>query len=231
MSLPIKLFCICLLLISQWATAQRPLNIGLNLKYGVHDLTLNTPLEPGTDSNNLTISALKFYISNVKLLHKNQVVFTALNGFFLTDASLGNKQNIPLSIPSTCEFDAIQFDLGIDSLTNVAGVLGGNLDPTLGMYWTWQSGYINFKLEGTATVCPTRNNAFNFHLGGYQTPYNAIQTIKLTATSSQFISIQFDVEKFLHQIDLSLTNQVMSPSLVAVKLATMAAQAFTSTLP
>ena len=77
-----------------------------------------------------------------------------------------------LEIPEDTEFDAIQFNLGIDSLTNVSGALGGDLDPTKGMYWTWQNGYVNFKLQGTSDLCNNPKNEFEFHLGGYLKPFN-----------------------------------------------------------
>ena len=83
-----------------------------------------------------------------------------------------------------CRHDKIKFNLGIDSLTNVSGVMGGDLDPTKGMYWTWQSGYINFKMEGSSAVCPTRNHEFQFHIGGYQDPFYAMQTLELEVKNS-----------------------------------------------
>ena len=76
-------------------------------------------------------------------------------------------------------FNTIAFNLGIDSITNVSGAQGGDLDPTKGMYWAWQSGFINIKLQGTSNSCPPPKNEFEFHLGGYQYPFNSLQTIIL----------------------------------------------------
>ena len=37
---------------------------------------------------------------------------------------------------------------GVDSQTQVLATRPGALDPIHGMYWTWQSGYIQWKMEG-----------------------------------------------------------------------------------
>jgi hypothetical protein len=50
----------------------------------------------------------------------------------------------------------ITFSAGIDSLTSTAGIQKGVIDPINGMYWAWQSGYVNFKIEGKSSSCPTR---------------------------------------------------------------------------
>jgi len=86
------------------------------------------------------------------------------------------------------------------------------------MYWTWQSGYINIKLEGRSNKCLTRNNAFTFHLGGYQYPFNALQKITIPIQQKEKINIIIDVQKFISSIDLTSQNQIMSPGKSAMYL-------------
>ena len=102
-----------------------------------------------------------------------------------------------LKLPPDLTYDQLAFDIGIDSITNVSGAMGGDLDPTKGMYWTWQSGYINFKLEGTSPDCPARKNEFQFHLGGYAYPNASVQKIALTATGQGNINVQMNLDMFL----------------------------------
>lgn len=164
------------------------------------------------DSANLQIDLLKFYISNIQFLKNEKVVLQEKNSFHLIDAadektfsiSIDNKQNIV--------YDELKFNLGIDSATNVSGAMGGDLDPTKGMYWTWQSGYINFKLEGKSSTCKTRNNEFAFHLGGYQKPIYALQTLSFKIKNADSINLKIEVQEFLKQIDLAKQNHIMSPS-------------------
>jgi len=59
--------------------------------------------------------------------------------------------------------------IGTDSITNVSGALDGDLDPIKGMYWAWNSGCINFKLEGTRVISG-KKTPFEYHIGGYNGP-------------------------------------------------------------
>ncbi len=193
------------------------IQISFEGKVGTKKLELNENFILNQDT--FQISVLKFYISNITLLHKDETVWQNNKQFYLVDFE--NKKNIDLKFPmNVTDYDVIKFDLGIDSTTNAAGVLGGDLDPTKGMYWTWQSGYINFKIEGTSTQSPTRNNEFIFHIGGYKSPNNPLQTIELKLEEQKnTILIQFDLESFFSQIYLKELNQIMSPSKDAVELA------------
>ena len=61
---------------------------------------------------------------------------------------------------------------GIDSQTQVLATRPGAFDPIHGMYWTWQSGYIQWKLEGVMKT-DTAEIPIQLHLGGFQ---NNLQT-------------------------------------------------------
>jgi hypothetical protein len=56
-------------------------------------------------------------------------------------------------------FEAIQFNIRIDRLTN-AGAKAGDLSPQHAMYWTWQSGYINLKIEDVSILCQSLKQHF-----------------------------------------------------------------------
>jgi hypothetical protein len=83
------------------------------------------------------------------------------------------------------------------------------------MYWTWQSGYINFKLEGISSLCPARKNKFYWHIGGYSPPFNILRQVALKTNGK--ISIQ--LEQLFEEIDISVEYQVMSPNHNAVQIA------------
>jgi hypothetical protein len=106
--------------------------------------------------------------------------------------------------------NGFRFKLGVDSINNVSGAYGGDLDPTLGMYWTWQSGYINFKLEGFYTT-ENGNRKFQYHLGGYLNPFETVQEIRLDILISKKILVIVDLEKFLKSIPAELPANIMSP--------------------
>jgi len=187
-------------------------------KMGRDSLILNTDYKP--DSTKLfRIQTLRFYISKIRFLKNNDVVYQEPESYHLIDLDREESLTLHFSKIHSMDFDAVQFYLGIDSITNVAGALGGDLDPTMGMYWSWQSGYINFKLEGYAPNCSARNHVFEYHLGGYMEPYNALSTIQLsTIPIAHSMVVDFNLDAFLGQLDVVNLPQVMSPSEHSVNL-------------
>jgi hypothetical protein len=179
-----------------------------------------------SNSDSIQFETLKFYISSVAFLNNDKPVWKEKNSFHLIDASEEKTLSVTLKAPANILFNSIKFNLGIDSITNSSGAMGGDLDPTKGMYWTWQNGYINFKLEGTSNLCKTRKNEFQFHLGGYQYPYNSLQTIVLKTNSQEKIDVTIDLEKLISSIDLERENQIMSPCKEAVMLSKQVSDIF-----
>jgi hypothetical protein len=177
-------------------------------------------------NHQIKFETFKFYLSNITLFRNNLPIWKEDESFHLIDAENVDSNNLCLIIPDDLAFDAIQFNLGIDSNTNVAGALGGDLDPTKGMYWTWQNGYINLKLQGTSNLCNTQKNEFEFHLGGYLPPFNNVQRVKLMISNPAQFAIVFNLEQFVNQLDLQNVNHIMSPSQLAVEHAQLASKCF-----
>jgi hypothetical protein len=194
--------------------------------FGSVSLALDNTFYHLSPNDSLQFTNLKFYISNLQFFNDSALIWTEPNAFYLIDASDSNTMKRTLNIPNHLKFNALQFNLGIDSVTNVAGALGGDLDATKGMYWAWQSGYVNFKLEGKSPLCPTRKNAFQFHLGGYVAPHNALKIIRLKNVSVENLTIQLDIQPFFENLDLKIQNSIMIPSDEAVLLAQKVAKSF-----
>lgn len=188
------------------------------------------PIETGkkypykTDS--VEIETLKFYISGIQFIQNGQLVAAVEKKYHLLDIESPATQYIYQPNEKNIQFNRLRFSIGIDSATNEAGAIGGDLDPTNGMYWTWQSGYINFKLEGRTKICPSRNNKFTFHIGGYQYPYNTIQSLDVAVVDTEKIVIGFDISKLLNQLNLAELNEVMSPNEKAMIISKKISAAF-----
>lgn len=122
---------------------------------------------------------------------------------------------------------ALTFAIGIDSTASVSGALSGVLDPSKGMYWAWQSGYINMKMEGKSNSCKTRNNRFQFHVGGYLQPYCAWRTVELhPKVSGTSLPIAVDLAELFSKIALSETNSIMIPGKRAIEMAEQSTKMF-----
>ena len=178
------------------------------------------------NEDSITFDVLRFYISDLQFINNGNIVNKSEKKHILID--LEKPASLQIAINEYLgDFDKIKFTLGIDSLTNVSGAMGGDLDPIHGMYWTWQSGYINFKLEGRANKCPARKNEFMFHLGGYQTPSLATQKVELEIPKSiKGLKIILPIDKLLSQINLTETYRIMSPSQEAVAKSRLIAALF-----
>ncbi|MFY7847088.1 MbnP family protein [Chryseobacterium gambrini] len=164
----------------------------------------------------VSISKLKFYVSDICFKKSGKTVFKTPEKSYLIDSE--NRWKIDFDKNSTEDFDEIQFNIGIDSLTNVSGAMGGDLDPVNGMYWSWQSGYINFKIEGNSEKSGAVHKDFQFHIGGYSKPFETLQRVILPLKRNQNV-IFVDVSRFLSEIDLNKTHSVMSTGEKAAVLA------------
>jgi hypothetical protein len=172
----------------------------------------------------INISKLKFYVSHLSFYKNEKLVWQDNVAAHLMDSE--NDMSIKLTIKNNIDFNTIKFGLGIDSITNVSGALDGDLDPLKGMYWTWQSGYVNFKLEGTMPDKNWVNQKFEYHLGGYSGENNSYNTIFLRTENSDLINIQVDAGKFLSDWYVGAHLNIMSPGKIAVDFSKILASCF-----
>lgn len=177
-------------------------------------------------SDSIYFDAIRFYVSNVQFFHDDALVSVLEKKHHLVDLEFPKSMKIDLGKIANLSFNKIKFDFGIDSLTNISGAFGEDLDPTNGMYWTWQSGYINFKLEGVTPSCPARKNFFQFHLGGYQAPFTNVQSVELNVFDEKAISIELPIDQLLEKINFKETYQIMSPNQQAVDMSQLIASLF-----
>ncbi len=166
--------------------------------------------------DSIRISTFRMYISSIQIHYKNGTIFKEKNSYHLLD--IEEAKSFEITLPaSKNEIKEIIFSVGVDSTASVSGALGGDLDPGKGMYWAWQSGYVNFKLEGNSPVCKTHKNEFSFHVGGYLHPDYSMRTLVLPVKNSTEIKIDF--ARFFEKVDLAKSNSIMIPGKEAMKIA------------
>ncbi|MES2478566.1 MAG: MbnP family protein [Bacteroidota bacterium] len=225
---PLKLFIFLLLLCSN--SFAQVTQLQFKAKFGSEDLIVGEHSFKSAEGEEIQISGLKFYCSNIRFWQDETIIWEEGNSFHLVDCSTLTTSIISFGQKINATFNRVSFDLGIDSITNTSGAMGGDLDPTKGMYWTWQSGYINFKLEGKHPLCTAVSKEFQFHLGGYQYPYQSLQTVNLKVKKQNSIIIYLNIEEVLKHIDWIKKSSIMSPCAESVLLAQKVAQAFSTTL-
>ena len=188
------------------------------------DIIPNVGRTIGADSSSITINTVKFYVQHLRLIRNHEIVWTAPSTY-LVDLSDVNSEDISMDTEIK-EGDSLCFILGIDSMTCVGGVNGGELDPARAMYWTWQSGYINMKIEGNSPLSNARNHELQFHIGGYKYPYATAREVRLVVPEKSTREVVFSLNNLFNGIDLSTVDHIMSPGEKASTIASKAAAAF-----
>ena len=214
------LFSLTSLVVS--AQSMRNVSVSFIPVYKGELFDLNTEVE----TYNTTITKLKFYISNIGFSSSQAGNWIEKDSYHLLDIEEPESMKVKLRIPEGVVVKILHFNLGVDSLTNVSGAMSGDLDPMHGMYWAWQSGYINFKIEGKSDNCPARKNKFQFHLGGFLAPYNALQKVSLPILIKGEVFVVLDIGELIETVDVSKTYEIMSPRSEAVSMAEKVASLF-----
>jgi hypothetical protein len=169
---------------------------------------------------------LKYYISNLELL-SNKAKPRHIKSVYLIDAA--DPKNIYLDT-YTAEYNQLSFTIGVDSALNCSGAQSGALDPVNGMFWTWNTGYIYFKLEGYAAASTNDLQKIEYHIGGYTGPYKANRKVELNlpqpllikAGKSPIITINVDLDQFWmakNKISIATNSLIMSPGALAAAAA------------
>jgi hypothetical protein len=179
------------------------------------------------DRDWLRLSVLKWYIADLSCITTDGEIFKAEKRHYLLDIYDPESCISRIQIPQNKKIAKISFIIGVDSLTQTKGAFGEDLDPTNGMYWTWQNGYIHIKVEGTSSECPEPSKAFTLHLGGYRKPYNSLQSVILdTAIYSDNIAIGIDLAAFFENADIHQDHHIMSPSVHSKRMANLFSSCF-----
>jgi hypothetical protein len=202
------------------------LQLQFHLKWKKEPLVLNKRYNTKNDS--LQINQFKIYISAIKIDYIDNSSFSESNSYHLLDIEEVETFKIKLNTKSNKVISKLTFNIGIDSTANVSGALSGDLDASKGMYWAWQSGYINMKIEGKSNNCKTRKNAFQFHIGGYLKPNYALRTINIKENfiNQNQIDINMDLYQIFEEIKLSEINSIMIPGKNATIFADLTTKIF-----
>jgi len=117
------------------------------------------------------------------------------------------------------KYTKMKFILGVDSLRNTTGVQDGYLDPSYGMLWDWNTGYIFFKHEGNYKNTLNEIKPLRLHLGkdlGRGNVKLDLPLININGALSK-LTIDFDLNKVYaaqNTIDFNIDNDRQSTAAV-----------------
>jgi hypothetical protein len=177
-------------------------------------------------NDSLQLSKFKCYLSNIKLIYTNGSTQALEKKYNLIDADSIQSHKIKFPQNKSNKVQYIEFNVGVDSIPSTQGALANELDVQNGMYWAWQSGYINWKIEGTSKSCATHKHQFAFHIGGYQAKQNALRTIRLPYSTTSKNVLHIDLAYFFDEVSLKEKNSIQIPGEVAMQLADLFTKTF-----
>ncbi|GAB3960352.1 hypothetical protein GCM10028805_57800 [Spirosoma harenae] len=215
------------------------ISIEFENRVGDQRLVLGTPAYKNAAGETFAITALNYFVSNISLKNEDGTIHKFPNQYFLVRQVDAKSQVITLNDVPSGNYRELAFTIGVDSLKSVSPVAErvGALDVTSygedGMYWSWNSGYIFFKLEGTSTAVTksvNANQAFAVHVGGYGGGWNGsaktvnnLRTVSIPMPTAATVrgNIAPQVHVFVdalevfngpNKISLATTNSVHSPT-------------------
>jgi hypothetical protein len=182
--------------------------LNVSLRWGTEPISLEKYYFLGKDS--LMFRELKLYLSDFQF--EKQSRKQVLVGPHFIDLEDPNSLRLFPDFP-VAEYQSLRFHFGIDSSYHVSESVDGPLNPMNGMYWAWNSGYIQFKCTGTSSSIPLTDQTFEYHLGGYRQPFETLEAIHLPINGNTLI---LDIKPFFEQtVDLALIQRVMIPGRLA----------------
>ena len=143
-----------------------------------HKWTNNwAPFSMNTEMNHpsgqqMTFTTLNYYISNVRLKKEDGTWWKAENSNYLIKVGENTSPKIRIEDVPIGKYTDIEYMIGVDSTRNVSGDQSGDLSPAQGMFWSWNTGYIFIKAEGSSPQSGAANETFSYHIGGFKNEFN-----------------------------------------------------------
>lgn len=161
------------------------------------------------DAGNVySVDLLKYYISNIVFI-KDDNTPVAVSNYELIDEALDTSQYFAVTLPAG-NYKSFRFLMGVDSLKNVSGAQAGELDPSYGMFWDWNTGYIYFKHEGQFVDAAGDTLPIVYHYGTIEALTTHEFSVTLPVSSQpRVIKMQFNLNKVYrspNQVDFNMNN-------------------------
>jgi hypothetical protein len=166
------------------------------------------------NGDSITFNTYKYYISNIQLIRPDGSSFNEPESYHLIDASDANSLAFTISNVPSGNYSGIRFMIGVDSTRNVSGSQTGALDPSNGMFWTWNTGYIMAKLEGNSPQSGASDGSIIYHIGGFSGVNSALRMVSPSFNGEQ-AEVSASVTPEVH-IECDVAEWFRNPTVVNV---------------
>jgi len=199
--------------LQQKVTAPQPMmNIHIKLQFEGLPIHLNEKYPNQYERDTFSISKFRFYLGRLSAIYPDSTKNKKnVSGYYLIDLSDSSSLHIRLPVSAgSCK--GLEFQIGIDSLDQLQGAQTGVLDPIRGMFWTWNSGYTNLKMEGASSASAEPAHQFAYHIGGTRDPYNTVFKLDMITTDHILTQISKGQEVNMElRFELALFFQKLEP--------------------
>ncbi|MDJ1480972.1 hypothetical protein QNI16_10805 [Cytophagaceae bacterium YF14B1] len=163
-------------------------------------LALNATQYTNAAGESFYVKTFKYYVSNIKFIRADGSEYAQPESYYLVNE--GDSASKTFTIPNVPigTYTGVNFMIGVDSTRNVSGAQTGALDALNDMFWSWKTGYIFVKMEGTSPSSTASGNRIEYHIGGFQNPNNirtatfSLGNNKLYIKSDSTSSIHFQTD-------------------------------------
>jgi hypothetical protein len=184
------------------------LNLSFQHTFGNSTFQL-APTQFITNANDtLVFTDLVYYVSHIRLTRADGSILNLQNNHLLNHQT--GRTSFTVNVPQG-HYTKLDLLLGVDSVNNHSGMQEGDLDPANGMFWTWNTGYIFYRIKGRHG---TANTAFVYDVGGLQNLVNISIDLNAYQVNKTAISctLKHDVAAFFNTPNMlnlrQITNQV-----------------------
>lgn len=198
-------------------------------KAGSADLVMTTGNYTNAAGESFTVTKFNYYITNIKMIKADGSEYAEPESYHLLQADVASSHHFHLKSVPKGSYKGFSFLIGVDSTRNVSGAQTGALDPANGMFWTWNTGYIMAKLEGTCAALTTTDKKFVHHIGGFDSFTGGIRKVTINfpqnmdVSSSKELSVMLntDVLKWFspNTVSIASSSTVMSVGATSAKIA------------
>ncbi len=207
---------------------------------GSKELVLNTESYINANNDTFTVSMFQYYISNIVLKKADGTTYTEPESYHLVKADAGSSRHFHLKNVPKGTYTSVSFLIGVDAARNTSGAQTGALDPANGMFWSWSTGYIMAKVEGTSNKVASSSKKFVHHIGGFEGANSALRTVTFDLSATPLILaggkesavlVKADILKWFSPniISIGATSTVMTISATSKSIADNYANMFSVT--
>lgn len=161
---------------------------------GASPLVLNTSYTD-TLGEPFTVTAFRYYISDIKLISKSGGIQSVPGIYHLVDAANTASQTLSFTA-SVDSLVALSFLIGADSARGVSDIMA--------------------ELEGTSLVSTAPNDSIEYQIGGFTGQYNVLRTVTLALPSGPYNLLLSESDTLAVSINADINAWFLGPHVLPI---------------